>query len=147
MSEGRGARPLCPSAPPHLKGAVAIGVVGGTVAEPRVRPLEHPVPVTDDLLALAGDVRPTEVFRFAAPCLCQGCAHFGEDRCGLAAKVVRLVPPVQDDLPECDIRSECRWYGQEGPEACRRCPSVVTDDVFRLVELRDAADPRTPVPQ
>jgi hypothetical protein len=138
---------LCPSAQPDLKDAVAIGVVGGTPAEPRVRPLERPMPVTSELLQLTEPVRPTEVFRFAAPCLCTGCSHFADSNCRLAAKVVHMLPEVHKRLPECDIRSRCRWFAQEGASACLRCPQIVTDDVNRSAEIRLAADPTTPVPR
>ncbi len=98
------------------------------------------------LLDLADPVRPTEVFRFAAPCLCNGCRHFSGTRCGLATKIVRMVPPATDELPECDIRPSCRWFGQEGGEACLRCPRIVTNDAYRSVDVVGAADPSTPVP-
>ena len=42
---------LCPSAQPEIVGSMAFGVVGGTVANPRVTWIEKPVPVTDGLLA------------------------------------------------------------------------------------------------
>lgn len=139
-------RLLCPSAQPDWEGAVATGVVGGTVEEPRVRPLAEPTPVSQQLLDLSQPVRPTEVFRFAAPCLCNRCQHFGENECHLAAKIVRMVPPVADDLPQCDIRPRCRWFAQEGREACLRCPQVVTDDAYRSPVMQRASDPETPVP-
>jgi hypothetical protein len=148
IEKPRGSSPLlCPSAQPEQAGAVAFGVVGGTPEEPRVRPLERPLPVTTDLLVLAEPVRPTEVFRFAAPCMSKGCAHFAESRCTFAAKVTRMLPEVAESLPECDIRPRCRWFDQEGGAACARCPQVVTDDVIRLRELALAADPTTPIPR
>lgn len=121
-------RALCPSAPPELDGAVAIGVMGGTAREPRMTPLEEPLPVTDELLRLAEPVEPTEVFRFAAPCACGGCLHFRERRCRLIERIVGELPPVTDELPECAIRPDCRWWRQEGRAACLRCPRVVTRD-------------------
>src|SRR4051812_35522986 len=66
---------LCPSAQPDWPGAIAIGVVGGTTIAPRVANLERHVPVTDSLLALTDLVLPTEVFRFAAPCINESCRH------------------------------------------------------------------------
>jgi hypothetical protein len=142
----RSARLLCPSAQPDWDDAVAIGVIGGSVDEPRVLPLVPSVPVSDEILELAKPVRPTEVFRFAAPCLCNGCQHYNGSKCGLATKIVRFVPSATDELPECDIRQSCRWFAQEGGEACRRCPRIVTDDVLRSASVRRAADPATPVP-
>lgn len=132
---------LCPSAPPDWDGAVAIGIVGGTVEVPRVSSLAAPLPVTDELLKLAGPVEPTEVFRFAAPCAKDGCRHFGGGACQLAAKVVKLLEPAADRLPYCTIRAGCRWYAQEGGAACLRCPQVVTDNVYPSVKMHRAANP------
>jgi len=144
--DGRPARLLCPSAQPDWDGAVAIGVVGGSVHEPRVRPLVPSKAVSEELLDLAKPVRPTEVFRFAAPCLCNGCQHFADTQCRLATRIVELVPKATNELPECDIRPVCRWFAQEGGEACLRCPRIVTDDTLRSPEVRRAADPATPMP-
>ena len=146
MSRRARSAPLCPSAQPEWDGAVAIGVVGGSVDEPRITPLEHPIPVTPELLELAKPVRPTEVFRFAAPCLCKGCNHFGGSTCNLATKIVHMVPAAGEELPACDIRPQCRWFRQEGRDACMRCPLVVTHDAHPSPELLRAADPATPVP-
>jgi len=137
---------LCPSAQPD-DGAVVIGVVGGSVEEPRVRPLEHPIPVSRTVLALAAPVLPTEVFRFAAPCQEGACPHFARSTCTLASKVVRMLPPVADDLPPCDIRAGCRWFAQEGRAACLRCPQVATNNGRFSAALRRAADPAVPVPE
>lgn len=145
-AEQRGGSLLCPSAQPTVKGAVAIGIVGGTPTEPFMRPLERPLAVTEELLRLTAPVEPTEVFRFAAPCLCTRCAHFAQSKCGLAAKVVHMLPEAVETLPECDLRSRCRWFAQEGADACMRCPQVVTDDVSRSPAMRFAADPEIPVP-
>jgi hypothetical protein len=130
---------LCPSAQPEWQDAVAFGVVGGTVSEPRVRYIDEAQPVTDELLALAAPVSAPEVFRFAAPCLNAGCVHFQSDTCTLVSRVVKLLPQVVDKLPRCVIRPACRWWQQEGAAACRRCPQVVTDNYNPSYEMRSAA--------
>ena len=129
-----------------MAGSVVFGIVGGTADEPRLRHLEHPLPVTDELLSLSGAVRPTEVFRFAAPCACQACPNFQESRCSLATKIVRLLPVVSETLPACRIRAQCRWWHEEGRAACQRCPQVVTDNYNPSHLMRLASDPDTPVP-
>ena len=91
--------PLCPSAQPHLDGARLFGIVGGTPQEPRVGYLTELLDVTDELLALAGPVGPTEVFRFAAPCAMDGCRHFDGCDCRLARKLVQIVPSAGTALP------------------------------------------------
>ena len=120
-------KPVCPSARPDWKGARIIGVVAGTVAEPRVRYLDRALPVIDEVLEMASPAAPTEVFRFAAPCAKGACGHFRGNCCHLVEKVVAELPPVTRELPECSIRESCRWFSQEGAPACWRCPRIVTD--------------------
>jgi hypothetical protein len=134
-------RSLCPSAQPDWRGSRLIGVVGGTADDPRVSLLAPPRPVTDALLQLADPVHPTEVFRFAAPCLCSGCVHFEGARCRLVERVVDLLPEVAIDLPECDIRPHCRWWQQEGRPACLRCAQIVTENLNPSDPMREAALP------
>ena len=118
---------LCPSARGHPGASVLIGVVGGTPGAPRVMPTEAALEVTPELLALAGPVEPTEVFRFASGCRECACPHFSKNACQLAVRSVEILPEVTNKLPHCAIRPQCRWFRQEGPAMCRRCPQIVTD--------------------
>jgi hypothetical protein len=136
-----GAESLCPSAQPHMADAMVFGVVGGTPERPRTGYLMSAAEVSDELLALAGPVEPTEVFRFAAPCARGGCQHFYGSSCRLAGKVVAMLPTVTEEAPPCRIRPRCQWWRQEGVAACRRCPQIVTQDYTASRVLRDAADP------
>lgn len=120
---------LCPSARGTFPDSVLIGVVGGTVDEPRITPTEHAIPVTPEILAMAGPVEPTEVFRFASRCQGGCCQHFQNNACQLAAGGVQLLPEVTEELPKCSIRAACRWFRQEGAAMCRRCPQIVTDQL------------------
>jgi hypothetical protein len=133
--------PLCPSALPEMDGAVIFGVVGGTTQEPRVAHLVQPLPVTDELLALAEPASPLQVFRTAAPCAMSACAHFAQNRCRLVSRIVDELPAAVDGLPACRIRPDCRWWQQEGPAACHRCPLIVTENVNPSEQLRHAIDP------
>ena len=135
---------LCPSAQPDWEGARVIGVVGGTPEQPQTAYLEQAQPVTQEILDLAGPVAPAEVFRFAAPCAGSACGHYDgeEHKCRLAEKTVRWVEQAVDNLPKCSIRASCRWWQQEGPAACRRCPQVVTINFAPSKAMRDAADPQ-----
>jgi hypothetical protein len=132
---------LCPSAQPAMAGSMAFGVIAGTADAPRVKWIERPVPVTDDLLALTGPVPPTQVLRIAAPCQEDACCHFDGTDCRLATKLVQLMPTVVESLPACRIRPDCRWFVQEGRAACLRCPQIVTYSVNPTQELSLAATP------
>ena len=142
------ARVQCPSARPEMPHSAVFGVVLGSVEQPRVAYLDQPQPVTPELLALAGPVSPTEVFRFAAPCAGAACQHFDGTNCRLVTRIVERLPAAADRLPECAIRDACRWWHQEGREACLRCPLIATESqgLAEIAEpLRMAADPKTPV--
>ncbi len=131
-----------------MPGSAVFGVVLGSVEQPRVAYLDQPQPVTRELLDLAGPATPTEVFRFAAPCAGGACQHFDGTNCRLASRIVERLPTAVDLLPECAIRDACRWWRQEGPEACFRCPLIATEShgMAEISEpLRAAADPTTPV--
>lgn len=117
---------LCPSSTATLEDTVLIGVVTDHVDGPRVVPTDHAMPVTTDILKMAEPVHPSEVFRFASPCQGCKCPHFKDDACQLAVRSVNLLEAVVDTLPKCSIRPHCRWFRQEGPAICKRCPQVVT---------------------
>ena len=132
---------LCPSAQPHMPDARVLGVVGGTAEAPQVAYLNQSLPVSDDVLKLAGNFVATEVFRFAARCDERKCAHFNGRECKLATRIVNILPAVVDALPACLIRATCRWYQQEGRAACLRCPQVVTLNCQPSEQMRIAATP------
>ncbi len=138
--------PLCPSASPAQDGCRAIAVVGDAPGEPRLRYFTKPLGVDTELLALTGPVDPTAVLRFAAPCAENACQHFDGADCRLVQKMVTLLPPAVERLPPCPIRPQCRWWLQEGRDACRRCPEVLSLRQ-RLSELQArVADPTYPLP-
>jgi hypothetical protein len=134
---------LCPSAQPDQPEAAVFAVVGGTVDEPRAGYLEALQPVTADLLALASShgVTPTEIFRFAAPCASSGCQHFDGSACSLATRTVQMLDEVAAGLAPCRIRKRCRWFSEQGPAACRRCPAIVTTTHEASPAMRAAASP------
>lgn len=120
----------CPSTYPHVADAEAFAVVAGTPDQPEVVYLDKPTPVTDELLALAGPVAPTEIFRFTAPCAQAKCQHFdtSNSRCKLVERVVDLMPEAVEKLPPCPIRAHCVWFEQEGKAACLRCPQLASSE-------------------
>ncbi|MEH2071079.1 MAG: nitrogen fixation protein [Nostoc sp.] len=127
METSAGRTTLCPSARPELANSVVFGLVGG-MTQARVTYLKQPLPVTDELLAKASPVTPTEIFRTAAPCALNKCQHFDGQDCRLATRVAEKLPAVVAELPPCSIRRDCRWWQQEGKAACLRCPQIITDN-------------------
>jgi len=117
---------LCPSSQPEVKGARVLGVVQQTENGAAVSYLEKWVPVTAEVMSWAAPFSPTAVFRLAAPCQTNRCPHFDGTNCGLATRIVQILPAVVEQLPACQIRGECRWFRQEGGAACQRCPQIST---------------------
>lgn len=143
MSTASKGSPMCPSAPHDEPGAHVFAVVGGTLEEPSVSYLDKPLPVTQELIDMAGPVDPAEIFRISAPCAGSKCSHFNdtEHSCRLATRTVKLASVVVTKPPRCGIRATCVWWAQEGVSACLRCPQVVTHDFAPDDVTRDAADP------
>jgi hypothetical protein len=137
---------FCPSAPADADGGVLFGVVGGTVENPRVAYLAEPIPVRPEILELSEPARPNEVFRIGAPCAAEACQHYDGDRCSLVRQLVRDIAPVAESVPPCRLRPQCRWWHEEGPAACRRCPLVVTEQPNPSPEMRHAARPAAGTP-
>jgi len=125
-----------------MDGAMAIGVVDYTGDAPQVAYLERPTAPTSELLAMARPLKPTEIFRFAAPCQAEACSHWSEGKCKLATRVVQLIPVASTSLPRCHIRTQCRWYSQEGRVACERCPHIATQNESPSDVMREAATPK-----
>jgi hypothetical protein len=123
----------CPSAASDWEGAQLLGVVVGTAESPSLKYFK-PRPVTAELLALAEPALPEEVFRFVAPCRAGGCPQFRDGRCGVAEAAVAHLPAASSSssLPRCSVRTQCRWWHEKGPSACRRCAFVVTADPARV---------------
>ena len=117
---------LCPSAQPGMEQCRVLGVVQRDGPTPILQYLNEHLPATDEVLAMAAPLKPTEVFRLAATCAEHKCPHFDGADCQLATRIVQILPSVVTTLPPCIIRQECRWYSQEGGAACRRCPEVTT---------------------
>ena len=117
---------LCPSAQPGMEQCRILGVVQRDRPAPMLQYLTQHVPATAEVLAMAGPLKPTEVFRLAATCAEHRCPHFDGADCKLATRIVQILPAVVDTLPPCIIRQDCRWYSQEGRAACHRCPEITT---------------------
>jgi hypothetical protein len=140
---------MCPSADAEMSGSAIFGIVVGTPESPHVVHLDRVKPIPPELLALDSPVKPSEIFRIAAPCIENGCKHFDGAKCRLTTRIVEGLPTVTEPLaeglrqriPACAIRSTCRWWYQEGAAACARCQQVVRDNYVASDELIHAIDP------
>jgi hypothetical protein len=133
---------LCPSAQEDWEGSAAIGVMEGTAEKPRMTHFPNIVQISSALLEMAKPVTPTEVFRFAAPCVEERCVHFRDSQCNLVTRIVEMLPEAAETLPRCAVRVQCRWWQQEGKAACLRCDQVVTDNFYPSPEMRRASSTR-----
>jgi hypothetical protein len=132
---------FCPSAQPEWEGAKVFGVVLGTATEPRVAYLTQAQPISQELVELTRPVSPAEVLRIAAPCATHRCQHFENGRCQLVARTITHLAAVSEKLPPCPIRVSCRWWTEQGKEACYRCPQVVTNSFSQDENIVLAATP------
>lgn len=120
--------PLCPSGGAAQEDAEIFAIVGaqedGVAAY-----LDRSVKMDDEARALVAPLSPANIYRVAVPCAEQGCAHFEGGACQIAIRLTEQFAPRLAELPRCAIRPACRWWRQEGAEACTRCPEVATTPV------------------
>ena len=130
----------CPSSSCR-DGALLLGIMTGSGKLAYVDP---PVRIDAAFVAQAREQgSPERRFRFAGPCVEDGCPQWTGEGCGVADLVVdRLAtdasttdspdaetpaPDTRRTLPACSIRRSCRWFSQRGAAACTACPLIVAD--------------------
>jgi hypothetical protein len=138
-------RVSCPSGQPAQGDSLVIGVVVAQGGRSQVSLLPKSVPLRSVARLIPDTIPATEVLRLAAPCAERNCAHFSDDRCTLASRIVARLPPVIDRLSPCALRPSCRWWHQEGPAACHRCPQliIITEPFWSSDLMREVATPAT----
>ncbi|MDK2123985.1 nitrogen fixation protein [Parachitinimonas caeni] len=135
---------MCPSSPWDTPDGKVFGIVAGTVEKPEVHYLKETLDATPELVAKLNGEDPGEVLRVAAPCAKTACKHHDGEahQCTLVSRIVSTVPIMFVGRAPCAIRSTCLWWAQEGAEACKRCPKVVTHPrVIADTDLALAAAP------
>lgn len=117
----------CPSSTCH-EGAVLIAVLG---EDGRLGYLRPPL-IVDEAFSEAskkhGD--PESRFRFADTCRQAECEHWSGRECSLVGRLIGAraatgLEATDRGLPRCAIRADCRWFAQEGVDACAVCPVIV----------------------
>lgn len=116
----------CPSATPKA-GAVLLGVVN---QHGEVGMLSQRIEIDVNFIETAQQGRDlSHRFRFASPCATKGCANWSGHHCmvlDIARQLAHIEPLDHPALPACSIRPTCRWFMQEGGEACKICPKINT---------------------
>jgi hypothetical protein len=83
--------------------------------------------INEEFVQIAHEGRtPEKRFRFGGTCVEGSCKQWTGSRCGVIDQVIESVDAGKH-LPDCSIRTQCRWYAQNGESACFVCPFVVTD--------------------
>ncbi|QXP57165.1 hypothetical protein H0I25_05065 [Cellulophaga sp. HaHa_2_95] len=122
---------LCPSylAKP---GAQLYGIIN---SDGYIDFLKQPIAVNETFIAQANEGRnPEKRFRFAGNCAKSGCKQWTGKDCGLVGNIISIVAnEVSKELQFCPIRTKCRWYAQEGEQACAQCNEVVRNIETKLV--------------
>ena len=125
-----GTQRMCPSTPAE-RATVFLGMIGPTR---RVAYITPRMPVTPELLvSLQRDNRPVEqLYRFAGRCVEHDCGFWTGEHCALGARIsqsYRSAVGAENEaaLPHCAIRADCRWFAEQGRDACTACPHVVTE--------------------
>ncbi|WP_133054047.1 hypothetical protein [Niastella yeongjuensis] len=114
---------VCPSAPLY-EGSRLLGIVN---ENNEVSILTEPMEIDDVFIASASKGKlPEQKFRFTNKCVKSGCKQWTGEQCGVIKRVLENIEQstIKNELPECNIRSECRWFDQEGISACKVCTSI-----------------------
>jgi hypothetical protein len=130
---------MCPSAQPGMTDLHVLGVISREGETPRVAYVDERVSATPEVLEAAAPAQVAQVFRLAGRCEEKKCTHFDGAKCQLAVRIAKLLPEAVDALPACAIRSECRWFRQEGRAACLRCPQIMTGNTVADERLKEVA--------
>jgi len=119
---------LCPSST-CKPGAILLGIVlpNGKVA---VSSTEYIIEKDFVEKAKAGRL-PEDRFRFSSPCISSKCGNWENSKCRLIGKLKEEVDesvgkkPQDYDFPDCAIQKQCRWFLQNGKDACYYCEFLV----------------------
>jgi hypothetical protein len=124
---------MCPSSKCQ-DGALLLGIVK---EDGHVDMLHEAIPVDETFVETAKQGRLPEMrFRFASTCAKNGCKQWTGTRCGIVDKILDHVKDaiLEETLPVCFIRPTCRWYNQNGADACKICPWVITE-TSEMIEI------------
>jgi len=121
---------LCPS----YVGKVGAQLFGVVNKDGRVQFIT-PLTVTEEFIQQNDHLE--QRFRFTGKCVEKGCGQWDneESKCSLSKKVQNLDTVKNTGLSFCPIRSQCRWFSQDGNEACFSCNEVTRNMEELLLKI------------
>ena len=112
-------------------GAILVGIVN---EDNEVDFISNPIKINAAFVRSAKEVDKAaeKRFRFSNKCVQSGCQQWTGSRCGVIDKALTTIEEKywKENLPACSIRSTCRWFSQNGANACKVCPLVITDTMI-----------------
>ncbi len=122
---------MCPS----YVGKVGAQLFGVVNKEGRVQFIT-PLTVTEEFIQQNDNLE--QRFRFTGKCIEKGCAQWDneESKCSLSKKVQNLETIRSKELSFCPIRSQCRWFSQDGNEACFSCNEITRNMEELLLNIQ-----------
>jgi hypothetical protein len=116
---------LCPSFR-YTEGSKLLGI---RQENGKVSILPNPLEIDNKFLENLQENVPEQFFRFTNICQENSCQQWTKKGCGIALRVVNHLNKIDlnNILPDCSIRKDCRWHQQEGDRICKICPYIITD--------------------
>lgn len=118
-ADSHSSKKMCPS----YVGKVGAQLFGVVNKEGKVKFIT-PLTVTEEFIQQNNHLE--QRFRFTGKCVEKGCAQWDneESKCSLSKKIQDLGTIKNTALSFCPIRSQCRWFSQDGNEACFSCNEI-----------------------
>lgn len=110
----------CPSYFPSLKAKII-----GVKSTDKVHILPQALSISEEFLKKIENSKIAVTdFRYSGKCMEGKCKQWGNGQCGLVANVLEKMNAIDTEIPNCPIRTTCRWYSQKGADACKVCEQV-----------------------
>jgi len=88
-----------------------------------IQMFERPLPLPESARSVLAERDAMRSTRFNGECIEDECVHW-DDGCRLGRRLASRVQPEDPVLNPCPIRVSCRWFSENGSDACRACRFV-----------------------
>jgi hypothetical protein len=67
-------------------------------------------------------------FRVSMKCVTKGCVNWNGKKCSVPDQMSYFLSPQADPslYEKCSLKPTCRWFAENGAEACKMCPLIRT---------------------